>query len=77
MLGDTEPTTVKEEQETPDEQDADEVATPYTPAPPFETRMFDDDGCVVVARPVQVTVEFVPPMREPIVPVIANGPEKE
>ena len=29
------------------------VPTPYTPAPPFDTRRFDDDGWVVVARPVQ------------------------
>ena len=27
------------------------VATPYTPAPPFDTRRFDDKGCEVVARP--------------------------
>ena len=51
------------------------VATPYTPEVPFETRMFDEAGCEVVARPVYVMVEFVPPTSAPKVPEVMNGPE--
>lgn len=53
------------------------VPTPYTPVLPFETSRLPDTGWEVVARPVQVTVEFVPPTSVPIVPVIVNGPENE
>ncbi len=45
-----------------------EVATPYTPAPPFETRRLLEAGWLVVARPVQV--------REPPVPIYVKEPEK-
>jgi hypothetical protein len=54
---------------------AEVVATPYTPAPPLETRSCEEDGCVVVARPVYVMVELVPPIRAPRVPLTVNGPE--
>ena len=54
---------------------AEVVATAYTPAPPFETRRFEDNGWLVVARPVYVTVEFVPPTRAPreAAPVNSNA----
>ena len=55
---------------------AEEVATPYTPAPPFDTRMLDEEGCEVVARPVYVMVELEPPTRVPRVEKPLNGPLK-
>lgn len=54
-----------------------DVATPYTPAPPFETRRLLDDGCDVVARPVHVIVEFVPPTSAPSDAKPLNGPDNE
>jgi hypothetical protein len=38
-----------------------EVAAPYTPLVPLETRRFDEEGWLVVARPVQVRFGVVPP----------------
>ena len=51
------------------------VETPYTPAPPFDTRTWLELSVVVVARPVYVMVAFVPPTSEPRVPEVTNGPE--
>jgi hypothetical protein len=56
---------VKEEQEVLPEQEAEVVATPYTPAPPFETRRLLEEGCEVVERPVYVMVELLPPTVAP------------
>src|SRR2546423_877432 len=49
MDGDTPPTTVKEEQLTPDEHDADEVATERSPPVPFPYRSCEEvnDVCPV------------------------------
>ncbi len=71
-----EPRTVNSVQEAAPVQVTEVVATPYTPAPPFETRRFDDEGCDVVARPVYVMVELEPPTRAPRVERPLNGPEK-
>ena len=50
----------------PEPQVAEVVPTPYTPAAPLETRRLDEEGCEVVARPVQLR-ELVPmPVREPV-----------
>jgi len=71
-----EPRMVKEEQEVPPEQEAVVVATPYTPAPPSETKRLEEDGWLVVARPVYTTVEFEPPTRAPRLEVPVKGPLK-
>ena len=52
--GATPPTTVNEVQETPVVQEAVEVPTPNTPAPPLLTSRLLDAGWVVVASPTQV-----------------------
>src|SRR3989338_3138781 len=52
-----------------------EVAAPATPAPPVEYKRLLVDGCDVVARPVYVIVESVPPTSAPeTLPM--KGPEK-
>ena len=38
------PNTLKPVQEMPLPHDAEVVPTPYTPAPPLETRMFEEEG---------------------------------
>lgn len=53
IVGETEPTTVKEEHDTLPEHVAEEVAVPYTPAPPFEVSSWLEEGWVVVERPVK------------------------
>jgi hypothetical protein len=53
-----------------------EVATPYTPFVPLETRRFEEASVVVVARPVYAMVVLAFPTREPSVPESAKGPEK-
>src|SRR3989338_9712035 len=60
VMGDA-PRTVKEVQETEPPQEAEVVATPYTPAAPFDTRGLLEDGLGVGARPVHVIVVFFPP----------------
>src|SRR3989344_8376795 len=73
-MGDA-PRTVKEVQETEPPQEAEVVATPYTPAAPFDTRRLLEDGWEVVASPVQVMVALLPPTKAPRVPAVVKGPE--
>ena len=70
------PRTVKEVQETEPPQEAEVVATPYTPAAPFDTRRLLEDGWEVVASPVQVMVALLPPTRAPRAEVPPKGPLK-
>jgi hypothetical protein len=72
-----EPMIVNWEQETLPEHVTDVVATPDTPAPPFEVRICPPVRFVVVASPQYVTVEFVPPTKAPSVPETEKGPETE
>jgi hypothetical protein len=71
------PMTVKEVQEAAPEHVTDVVATPKTPDAPFETRRFDEDGWVVVERPVYVSVVFDPPTKAPCVAEKRSGPESD
>src|SRR3989338_6958954 len=75
VMGDA-PRTVKEVQETEPPQEAEVVATPYTPAAPFDTRRLLEDGWEVVASPVQVMVALLPPTRAPRAEVPPKGPLK-
>ena len=68
-----EPRMLKVAQEVPPVQVTEVVAAPYTPAPPFETRRFDEDGWLVVARPHQVKVVLVPPTWAPYVAGMLAG----
>lgn len=69
------PMAVNAVQVVPPEQLTLVVATPYTPAAPFDTKRLLEEGCVVVAKPLHVTTLFVPPTWAPSVPVIVKGPE--
>lgn len=53
-----------------------DVATAYTPAPPFDTSRLLDEKLDVVASPVHVTVELVPPTNAPRAEYPVKGPEK-
>ena len=75
VMGDA-PRTVKEVQETEPPQEAEVVATPYTPAAPFDTRRLLEDGWEVVASPVQGMVALLPPTRAPRAEVPPKGPLK-
>src|SRR3989344_3633101 len=75
VMGDA-PRTVKEVQETEPPQEAEVVATPYTPAAPFDTRRLLEDGWEVVASPVQVMVALLPPTRAPREEAPPKGPLK-
>src|SRR3989344_3962769 len=76
MVTGVEPSVVNVLQDAEPEQVTEVVATPYTPAPPLETRRFEEEGWLVVARPVYVTVELVPPTRAPRDAAPVKGPEK-
>ena len=54
---------------------SDEVATPYTPAAPFETRRLLDAGWLVVARPQYVHVPLPPTKAPKVDGILAGNPE--
>jgi len=76
MVRPPEPTTAAEpEIVMPEPLETEEVAAPYTPLVPFDTRMLLEEGCEVVERPVHVTVEFDPPTSAPREEAPLKGPE--
>ena len=76
MVTGDEPRILNPVHDVPPLHDAVVVATPNTPAPPLDTSRLLDAGCVVVERPVHVTVELLPPTSAPSPVYPLNGPEK-
>ena len=70
-----EPRTLKVVHDTEPEQVTEVVATSVTPAAPFEYRRRPPVRAVVVARPVYVIVELLPPTTVPRVEGTVKGPE--
>src|SRR5438128_6853092 len=70
------PRTVKAVHETPEEQDRKSTRLNSSHGSTSYADCCEKEEWVVVERPVYAIVAFVPPMRAPRVPPIANGPVK-